>query len=112
MIFYLDYQETLNTKSFNQKKTSANFKFLKQAIEANGGIFSVTIIPPKSSYLKGDPKRDKLKKILIENNIPFLDLNQVLKDSGISKNAIWWSDDTHFSPNGAKLTAKSLKGFL
>jgi hypothetical protein len=71
MIFYLDYQETLNIKSFNQKKTSANFKFLKQAIEANGGIFSVTIIPPKSSYLKGDPKRDKLKKILNRKQYSF-----------------------------------------
>lgn len=109
---YLQYEKELSNDNFNAILVKQNFDFLKKEVEQYSGKLSVAIIPSKSSYLKTDSRKLELMKILKELNIKTIDLKPSFKQKGLETRDLWWNDDTHFNPNGAKITAEILKSRL
>jgi hypothetical protein len=112
ILYYEEYTQTATKKVFPDSLARKNFSFLKEAVINKGGELIVTIIPSKSSYLTEDQKRIKLKSILRQEGIKVIDLNEEFSLKKLSIKDLWWKDDTHFSPFGAKVTAEVINKAL
>lgn len=111
-LFYGNYSESLLSNDFNEIAAHENFNFLKDLVVEKDGQLEVIIIPSKTSYRKDDIKRDKLKRLLEEVKIPFIDMNNEFMKRKAKIEDLWWRDDTHFSPYGSMITAEVIKKTL
>lgn len=86
-------------------------RMYKEATESRQIPFRVIVIPAADQVFGSDPGETAWHRLLREEDIPFYDLSEDLKESGYSQNELYLPDG-HWTPLGHQIAANEIAEWL